>query len=163
MFVFIQKWRRRRGVPALVFALAVMVFWVRSEYLIDAVTFDYRNRNYSLGSGYGMIAFQISWIPSASSTTTSIWQSLDWSLGYPAGNLIDDSPFYEMNWRWNHLGFDFWDGRGKKEVLFANVARRNIPYWALGIPLTILAGYLLLSKPRAPKSEPTPSSNHLKS
>lgn len=56
-----------------------------------------------------------------------------------------------IRWRIDWCGFDFFDA----ETTDYRNSRRKIPYWFPVLSLTLISAYLLLSKPRASRLNPT--------
>lgn len=141
---FFRPRRRKVGVCTLLMACLLVAGWVRSlgtwDYLLcDTNTgmLEICSTNQSLGMFY----FEQ---PRSSSHSTLLRAG-------SSDKVLDmaNHPFVE--WNWKYCGFisgEYWDNGSPGIATFSLV-----PYWAITLPLTALAGCLLLKKPRKPTSE----------
>ena len=146
VFTFFSGWRRKFGVVTLFLACLFTAGWVRGHGIKDV---------YQFGNGEGKV-FQtlvsshhgMMWIRSEVFGGSSINWNPGW-FAYPIDSTAvlhsDESRIVcEIKSRWKWCGFDFcesWD----KDKYRSN--HRNIPYWSIVVPLTLLSAFLLLSKP----------------
>jgi len=146
---FFHGWRRKIGVVTLLMACVLMAGWVRSLFFADSVTIrgrmslDY-NRVSSAGSN--IVWLQASGFggrPRQKSEPILIWRH----NALPANNVRLVAPKF----KWKFAGFAFQERPMSQEAVFKTLF---VPYWSIVIPLTLLAAWLLLSKPRV--SKPTP-------
>jgi len=143
---FFKPWRRKIGVVTLVLACVFMGGWVRSYSFTDQL------------------------IPPGQTSTFHVWVSLRGRFAWmkvqgQAARVAPSLPMFSSapgnspcpidreysKWYWQFMGFG--SGTGNAHIyLFW-----TIPYWSIVVPLTLLSAWLLLSKPRAKKIEPTAS------
>ena len=153
---YFKPWRRRLGVMTLVMACVFMGGWMRSFSVGDQVGMTIGNSNHFLTSAKGCFRwtryrhfvrfsnrtlFHIN--PTYFSQRPVQWNSSEKLAEEPIEYLT-------INWSWHWLscGFEFGNGRLPGDTAMGVWA---IPYW-IGIPMTGLAAYLLILKPR--KSAP---------
>ncbi len=135
---YFHGWRRKIGLVTLLLACVFVAGWVRSIFVHDVLLFWDGTQALGLwGSQSGSLVWDTNDNPDVQRWTTPRWQNWIASEGvHPF-----DNP--EIKWQWRFCGFGFAsDG----------MTSRIVPYWAIVIPLTLLAAWLLLSKPRPLKS-----------
>lgn len=151
---YFTPWRRKAGVMSLVVACVFMGGWVRSMFRADCIGIrPYQSVVCSVGSYSGLLSFDISPLMedppllTCGSITLSTFRRMK---SHQNGSIDDDIWFVPAQQRANWIGEVFF--RSKP---ISNTVRRQIPYWAVVIPLTLLSTYLLASNTRPTKSLPS--------
>ncbi len=146
---FFQGWRRKTGCVTLVFALSVAALWVRSLTTSDHV--DYSSSFYLYR-----------WI-----SCNGVFYHSKWELGQ---YLLPRDLKGQIRWQQAHVTADAddaiitaarpeetWGVYSQHEhTPFYNI-ESYIRYSSIVIPLTVLSGVLLLSKPRKPRPIESPN------
>jgi hypothetical protein len=157
-----KGWRRKIGVVTLVMACSFMGLWVRSQSVSDWFMFTVQP---------GRLVFLISypnglmWV--RSEFKREVRAGAIWSPVPITKNDFDErivfSPRDELviEWRWKWMGFCFSINKDSEErIRSQNGLTLNreafwfVPHWSIVIPLTLLAAWLLLSKPRSKPAKP---------
>ena len=148
MSELIRGWRRKIGVVTLLIACVFMAGWVRNYFIRDSVNIPTGNSSsIEFISGYQCLNLVVMWstIPDHEMASFRIYhQKEEEEIGFHAGKFLfagDNSPFRPA---W----FSF-----SNEVRTTSLMIFSLPYWSITIPLTLLSGWLLLSKPRQPQSK----------
>ena len=155
---FFRSWRRKVGVVTLVMACVLMAGWVRSFTFVEGV---------AIPIGIKMSASLVS------NDSSLVWLTQDGGdfLMFPhftsrrfseIDDRIFENPFFQWRWKWGGFGFGA-SVEGSKQIgnqmiVMAPGSLVVIPFWSIVISLTILAAFLLLSKPCSsnPKKTPEP-------
>ena len=157
MHEFFQGWRRKTGLALLAMAVLLTVAWFRSLVITDAFSTVVLGDLHVVQSGHGV----------------AVWAR-------PLGSTIDFGGLYahvkvenrhlslhnlkiehwrsDKNWRccWQYgignaaVGSHEQVGSGLRTLWW------RAPYWVLVLPLTLLSAFLIVSKPRQPKSANEP-------
>ena len=147
---FFKPWRRKFGVLTLLMACVLTGGWVRGSGIKDVFNFGSGDGNVIhtlVSSHHGLM-----WIR-AERTGGLVWkpgwftESIDASTVLYSGEsmIVGD-----IKWRWKWCGFDFCD---ESNGIDYESSHRNIPYWSIVIPLTVISLWLLVSKPRKSTSD----------
>ncbi len=143
MVEFFSGWRRKAGVVTLLMACIFMAGWLRSNVLQD---------NFAFYSGIH-----------SDDALLSADNSLGWYRHSSPDSIV--SPFmpYWRTWPFTEIDNVFHDPALSRSWRFCGFASAEferqgikvwiIPYWSIVIPLTLLAAYLLLSKPNKSTSK----------
>jgi hypothetical protein len=151
---FFRGWKRKIGVVTLILACAFGFVWVRSIFLVDQFFWQYLptthddGRQEGIGEAYaasaqgGAVIFLFS--PIKLETMNPLWA---------VGDYSEKDPGSMEHWdgRWNCSIFSFKFQRTSYPKGGGGWLTVTCPYWAIVLPLTLLSGYLLLSKPRIAK------------
>jgi len=161
MHTYFKPWRRKIGVVTLILACLFMAGWVRSRSVLDRFFYSQQQSMHAMFSMDGVVSWR-RLTPFADDLPTGWSQQPKWITSELTQNSRDNYQFYwkdgNVHWHWQWNGFDF--GAALFETLSqvpgkANWIRREeiwqFPYWSIVIPLTLLSGWLLLSKPRTKK------------
>lgn len=147
---YFKPLRRKMGVVTLVLALAAMGGWFRSQSRFEYVFINVGKVSIGVTSMHEGLDF---------ARTIALDQNIRTNfIDYKSVELhvLPDDPFnrtpwsadFKFDWRWDWAGFHVGEGQYPE--------RRDqdcmIPYWSIVIPLTLLAAWLLLSKPRRSKA-----------
>ncbi|MEI8017188.1 MAG: hypothetical protein WCH39_03260 [Schlesneria sp.] len=148
---FFQSWRRKIGVVTLLMACVLMGGWMRNYFIRDSVNIPTgSSSSIEFISRYQCLNLVVMWssIPDSEMASFRIYhQKEEEEIGFPAGKFLfggfarDHFPF-RPSW------FSF-----SNEVRTTSLMIFSLPYWSITIPLTLLSGWLLLSKPRQPQSK----------
>ena len=146
---FFRGWRRKIGVLTLVMALALWCLWIRSSQCFDSVLLLNGEKSYhSIWCCHGEIAWTL--VPCTKGTIPDVIRKYYGWHTTPISQLItrkNGFPPYDQ----------FFIHLESSPPNFNNVytveANPNLilPFWPIGIFLTLLSAYLLLSKPRVAK------------
>jgi hypothetical protein len=146
-----RGWRRKIGVVTLVMACLFVAGWVRNYFIRDSVNIPTGNSSsIEFISGYQCLNLVVMWstIPDHEMASFRIYhQKEEEEIGFPAGKFLfggfagDHFPFRPSWFRFSN------------EVRTTSLMIFSLPYWSITIPLTLLSGWLLLSKPRQIKSK----------
>ena len=148
---FFKGWRRKAGCVALVMALALFCGRVRSETYSDSLSFPYgMNTRGSIDSENGYVFFE----------STTLTSQVSGGAYFNTAYCCDPHACYlyyrDQTIGWRFLCFAF----GAHQVISDNSAtdgprslvsaRRTwfLSYWTMIAPLTLMAAYLFLWKPR---------------
>ena len=125
---FFKPWRRKVGIVSLLMALVFMGGWVRSGNWADVF---YSRSGYALMSAkHHLTWLRVRGVGSQSRRPFLKWESDDFS---------------EEPWAYNNK---FSDRQIVTKFFPGNLTMWAVPYWSIVVPLTLLAAWLLLSKPR---------------
>jgi hypothetical protein len=135
--LFWGGWRRKTGCVALLMALMLMVGWLRSLTYFEGFSFPGRTpTDYLLSWDSSLVWLRAPGLPFCSDKypTYLCWKFLG----------TDERIFQSTHrkWLWNWGGFGSCVGIDHPGDMIV------IPYWAVVIPLTFVAAFLLLTKPR---------------
>jgi hypothetical protein len=122
MHTFFHGWRRKAGVATLGLACVVMGMWIRSRFIADSFAHSIAYVDYYAASKEGRFSFAY----------------LD-----TGQDGLPDGP----TWVWIAAPIEP-KNRGAMPVTFVFDTVCVVPCWAIVIPLTLLAAYLILWKPR---------------
>lgn len=130
MYVFFLGWRRKAGCATLVLACLLMAWWMRSLFTADIATciVPSLGRTFSVHSVRGTTEWHI--LAGNSS------RGLHWWFSGPVINYTQLAGAEHIQLRVHRAG----------EPIHVLV----IPHWLLILPLALLAGYLVLWRPRMP-------------
>lgn len=157
---FFKSWRRKAGVVLLLLACALSSGWVRSRSRCDSVQLPLtRHSRLTLGSANQVAGFSYETFDDPSDNLFEIWSNTDGgsidealSMDGIMPSMTADSSSEDgsngLKWRIRIAGFLF----GQSEYLPDFKSRIDfaaVPYWSITIPLTLLAAWLILRKPRA--------------
>ena len=136
---YFKPWRRKFGFLTLMLASVFMAGWVRSLIIGDCFLFKSgQSRTMWFFSSRGSLFW--------ASHEGFIFEGGTGEKMLMFGTSDLHHSFFDesyVHWHSHWCGFGFGDSRGGlKHTLWV------IPYWSLGLPLTALAAYLLISKPR---------------
>ena len=125
--------------------------WVRSYSIKDEVILRDSTLIHFISSAGGNLRWESIMNPSAMEDTTVFptgWRT--WPV--EAADAIDEYEDFDIEWRWQTLGFDF--GRGaiyRQKVVFLSKSMWIVPYWAISWPLTLLSSTLIVWTYRQPR------------
>lgn len=126
MHIFLDGWRRKAGIVALVVACCSLLGWLRSVAVRDEIGLG-SDHFISSDNGY------ISW--------TTIYRSRvydsTWTKDVPQ---VPMHPGLKIRWEWSRLGLL----AQERAVYRQGVLQRSISYWYLIAPFTLLSAYLIL-------------------
>jgi hypothetical protein len=153
MTTWFKPSRRKIGVVTLLMACVFSIGWVRSTVVEDVFTLKFNKK-------------RVDRLISSVRYRGIMWQG----ICFPEHHMkLSPTSWVSMNGadpRTRHwYGADEWTGqffRSKNEISAAGVrsSLMLISYGVIAIPLTLLSVYLLLSKPRKPKSGQTQIEDH---
>jgi hypothetical protein len=153
MGTFFHGWRRKAGCLSLVIALLSTVGWGRSFLVEDEIIWRSQTVAYFLGSRSGFADFETNTYPE---TVKNSWEVFPTGWRTQRGDWIEPpdtsiEPFDkfesdDVQWRFRWGGFDF--GSEKGDTRPFTISHCQIPYWSIVLPVTLLSGWLLLSKPQ---------------
>jgi hypothetical protein len=159
MWQFFHGWRRKMGLVTLVMAILFVECWARGHAVKDVI---------QLGNGSGVVFDSI--ILSRHGLMWVRYESLDlsafgWTPGWSVVPIEQAASLhsgesrivYDVKSRWAWCGFDFCDASDAD----SRSVHRNIPYWSMAIPLTLLSAYLILCKPRKQKASTQLASSNI--
>jgi hypothetical protein len=146
---FVKPWRRKAGCVTLVMACVFARGWLRSFDNLDFVNVVREGTVLlSLFSGFencgGNLFISMDGSPDSFSTRLVTYRKTDMHSSYDA---FERSVPTAHLWRLHFGGFDL----GQSMSLGSLQTTLQAPYWSIIIPLSLLSGYLLLSKPRQAK------------
>lgn len=152
MLNYFQPLRRKVGLVTLLLACALVAGWMRSFETIDSVYYP------EPGTGGGSSILE-------SENGFFLWYSTEpwWGTErqFPAlfSRSIDTSSkiMTSNEVKWSTRFFGFASGEIEPPALLRGKLNRRlwvIPYWFIILPMTLLSGYLLLSKPRVRQPKP---------
>ena len=151
---YFRPLRRKIGVCTLSMACLLMIGWLRSYTTQDAITISFGSsiQRVLVSNSGRLIVVHVS-IVANQPIRTIPWTSFktpngEWELRFElSGNQI---------FIWQHeISKDlFFTGTTHVGANFPGYGRRwrQVPYWSVVLPLTLLSAWLLLSKPPIPKS-----------
>ena len=150
---FFRGWKRRVGVVTLLMACGFMAGWVRSGMVDDWIMININaNRvRFRLSSANSRINI-LRWTPekgplfSNGINTASKDRNPLTGRGFRAKFDFWDEFIVERRFDW--AGFHFGSGMNRSWHGDKRITIWLIPYWSIVLPLTALAAFLLLSKPR---------------
>jgi hypothetical protein len=148
---FFKGWRRKIGLLTLVMACVFAAGWVRSLSIHDGVSIPMDSCMYSLWSGRGVIAWGRQIV--LDNPKTWVGAKIQWVWQGHLGTE-DGLDTFGIERR-SILGFEVFDihcGIGD-QIKNVHWVIWLIPYWSVVIPLTLIALWLLLSKPRKPNQD----------
>lgn len=151
---YFKPWRRKLGIPTLLLACVFAAGWVRSVASIDMVLLPIADLRFVFASGSQKfrVFFVSKRVMQLVVRETVNQRSLVevWS--------VDKSRFDGIKFSHNTATGGI---SGAYYTDQNNVQLQFIPYWSIVIPLTLLATWLLLSKPQAKIKPPiTPASEN---
>ena len=137
---FFKGWRRKVGALMLVMACVAMLGWVRSFPFDEAVWFPTGKRSYSgLISQSGFLVW-VSFHHEADAQRAPDF--FDWQSQASLGTTpFEDYSTWKVLWNWNEFSSISNESPGEQQT------RWIAPYWSIVLPVTLIAAYLLLSKP----------------
>lgn len=145
---YFKPWRRKLGVLTLAMACVFAAGWVRSHAVSDRISIQIDDLGYCFfASSQGYVSWRRTYGgPHDFPVKRIAWQTFADHKGVwqPAGDLGDA----KVAWRWQAFGFDFGKCGFHSVASYFTYNFAFVPYWSIVIPLTVLSGYLLLSKPR---------------
>lgn len=128
---FFKGWRRKVGCVTLVIACVLGIVWGRSYFIEDRFAFTKGDYRYAVGTGPGSVTWDC-WLNNP--PMSGIGWSSDWrNLQGP----VQPRPAYYRAPPESALGQVQYESRSR-------------PLWPYAVPLTLLSGWLVLSKPRKP-------------
>ena len=139
---FFKGWRRKIGCVTLVMALVAMAGWVRSLLRQDIVSINVFPQQIAVESNLGTLhLFRyenfVIWVQRGMPPITRFqWENLDVS---DAKSVVADRIASAASMSLSNYGWD---------AVSPSVMKCVVPYWSIVLPLTALAAYFLLSKPR---------------
>ncbi len=166
---FLHGWRRKTGLLSLALALALTAPWLRSYLFYDTVSLLCQASHHRFDSEQGRLLWQCDHSWTTNEFRRRQRMQFHWiTLHYPDPNLPIDSKLldplhgYEVDWRWNWSQFSFGAGReitesaellsdggpSKLRAIFDHRVAWTIPYWSLVLPLTLIAAWLILGRPK---------------
>ena len=133
---FFRGWKRKTGVATLEIACVFVARWIRSGIYSDGTHFSvWFTTRIVIGSAEQSIAL-------------GTMPADDWGIPEFFSNI--DEPFHQIvDWDWQWCGF----GSGHVP---SGAYLWVLPYWSIVVPLTLLSGYLLLSRPSLQTTQPVP-------
>lgn len=137
MCEFFNSWRRKIGVMTLGLACVFTAGWVRSQSWTDVLDFGDDLLVASIDSRLaGVIRIEIA------ERKDRDWHLPEWETEeyFELESELDDNEI----WIWRCAGLGFAFALFGKQVELIGFA----PYWSIVLPLTLIAAYLLLNKPR---------------
>ncbi|MDB5344825.1 MAG: hypothetical protein JWP89_3202 [Schlesneria sp.] len=144
MKAFFRGWRRKAGIITLLMACASSSVWLRSFVTTDWLTVPGGKRArepLKIVSSRGSVAV----LPLRYSKLTEAMQTFELSVpklySRPAVS-IETQPGIWFTWHWKRSGFGYATEDSGRYWLFM------FPYWSIVVPLTFLAAYLILWKPK---------------
>lgn len=149
---FFHGWRRKAGLLTLFVACLFMAIWVRSLLVLDRFCLPQPDRMILTLDG---ACRWLSYTPLADSDFTpgkpSRFKWISSELTEEGRNNYD--AFFmlsggNIHWRWHWGGFDFGAVSETIQMPPKRYEIRQIPYWSVVLPLTLLSAYLILWKPR---------------
>lgn len=147
MWSFFHGWRRKAGCVTLLMACVCIVGWTRSRSLQDRFFLREKDAQcYLLTSSPDGLA----WIRVFDVMGFGL-RSMPFYQTQPATAPTDTANFRSQvgGYRWEWAGFRFCKGW---QMMYP-IEFWVVPYWAIGIPLTLLSAYLILwNHPRKTKS-----------
>ena len=153
MWSHFKPLRRKLGIAMLLLACLFVAGWMRSFWFEDA--FFFPNGPYitdSVFSSEGLIGWR--------RDDESVWDMRrdDRDYGFPSSQFVKPPNYLYPGvpeWRWGSQWCGFGVASGQ-DSSGGDARKRTIPYWSIVLPLTLLSGWLLLSK--LPASKPMPAS-----
>ena len=137
-----NTWRRRFGLALLVMTMPLATCWVRSFGFCDGAEIFIGIRVDHFHSSRGTIQW------SRSNRQTSDIRLLAHSQRGTDYNHPGNGSTIDFKWRWTWMGFDLGATTEYESWSPSYLEFWVIPYWSFVIPLTLLAAYLLLTKPQ---------------
>ena len=147
MSEFFKGWKRKIGLLTLLMACVFMGGWVRSLTYTEIVDFAKGECTTDIFYSFDGVLVWRKVFQECPDVSTSFqeWESVP-STRFVYHFFMDD----RINWIW------LWAGAGfGMQVEAPNDCSYfcSIPYWSIVIPLTLLSGWLLISKPRQSQSK----------
>ena len=155
---FLRGWKRKVGVCTLVMACVFVAGWVRSMSCSDSVRIRCgRFCDEQLSSYDGQLLWDHQIINFRRSMSGVSWPRVSWNVySFNAlGNLDRENITFEI--KSLRSGVALYSAKISQAGKIVSVPSNCVvfaPYWSIVIPLTLLSGWLLLSKPRASKAKP---------
>lgn len=151
MYNIFHGWRRNLGCVVLVGALALTLAWIRSYFFNDEILIPYGQSVYFASSIHARIGCGRQ-TPSHTSARAE-WNSFNMTKM----NVQDSRETCDLQTGWRWAGFRYESGTLKHQPSRIEIETWMVPYWSLALPLTLLAAYLILLKPRKqPFPPPSP-------
>lgn len=151
---YFKPLRRKIGSLILLLACLFAAEWIRSRWVVDQLFFRTDNQTlcvtFSSLDGIGLTVFHK--LDRKEPRLNAGIQSLSLEFEFVGG---PSNGVYKDRWNegvWNELGFrttDYFLENTTPPKELTRVRKWIVPHWSIAIPLTLLAAYLLLSKPRA--------------
>lgn len=144
---YLKPLRRNLGVATLVTGCVFAAGWVRTTTVSDQIVVLYgassvlylNSDNRTIGWEWRRLVINSDWFP-----IRTEWIS---ATAENPSNSVD--PFDgHTDWLIDIWGFYIGAGLDRQIIV-------EVPYWSIVIPLTLLSAWLLLSKPRAKKIDPS--------
>lgn len=146
---YFKRLRRKIGVVTLVMACVFAAGWVRS--LVTKDTFSLRRDPRTICFVILNQSRVLLWQLTAPFATTTV-QGFHETAPVANENYFNETE-YVVEWHWQAAWFEF----GKTHYRNFTPKFENqfffIPYWSIVVPLTLLSGWLLLSKPRVSQTK----------
>lgn len=161
MAAYFHGWRRKSGCVTLVMALATMGMWIRSQCICDTVEISTGAACYRIVCIDGQVEFvrcrDVGGRAFAVTKMGWVWWPVSWVSGpklLAPWELVADNPASfglpieavdgEIIENGTWFGFRF----HKSQLGQFLLSEATIPHWTIVIPLTLLAAYLILVRPR---------------
>lgn len=153
---FFKGWRRKVGCVALVVACVFTSGWIRSFGTTDWLSMRGRGEArppLKIVSSIGSFAI----LPMKYSSSMNWIRSFDLTLPHleSAGPISIEMRPANFTWHWKHCGFGYATESNNSYGPVRFYWLFMVPYWSLVLPLTLLAAYLILWKPRTNPKEQT--------
>ena len=163
---FFHGWRRKAGFVTLVLACVLMAGWLRSLRIMNTTAFSISNfslvqlisRDSSLTIRKTNAKYPVRGIPDRADRVIlkaaeqpQTPTSRDYSYSFDEQALIGKG----TPWIWSLDRHGFRIGRVEDGEFSLTAIMLVVPYWSVVTTLTIISGWLLLSKPRKTTSGPT--------
>jgi hypothetical protein len=141
---FFHRWRRKAGCVMLVMACVLTLGWVRSCQFEEGFGFYTKDSIIGFTSNYRGLTWSRCVVQRFDSG--GYWELWDAQPKSPFDYITDEYEGLITVWRRAWGGFDFGDCHEEFEA--RRLIRWTIPYWSIVLPLTLISGWLLLSKSR---------------
>ena len=151
-----RGWKRRLGVGTLALACLFAMAWIRSYLLADVI--EYTSGKYSQEE-FQSVDGNLEWWTDQFFDESSVPFDVDPSFRWNDSTTIIN--YYGNHFRLHEIKMEWtlwWPGGGIGNApasVVGNDSRRLrfVSYWSIVLPLTLLSGWLLLSKPRPSKTK----------
>ncbi len=150
---FFQGWRRKTGLALLALALLLMGVWVRSTVVEDQLAINWLGRLHWFHSFNGTVAWK-QYTPWIQAKSFVLYERESPPTDH-TDHWDNDDDDVDWSWKWRACEFEFRAGTFSKPF-WGDIRLRIIPYWSLVLPLTLLSAFLIISKPKQPKSAKEP-------
>lgn len=159
---FFRPFRRKLGVLVLVVACVLLTCWIRGNVVADLVRIATGNDgSFNLLLRRGGVALSFEQFPKASGPKTSSYVAITPENAEQWYLLEGRNPkvyVQACGVKWTKY-VELVASSPVGEPFLIQTTVLTIPYWLLVLPPTLLAAYLLLSKPRPKPSQPDNSRN----